>query len=224
LSELLAEPEQNIYKSACLALVKIGNKQSFEVLGSTLLNGSDEIRRSVAESLALDPTEGHDILKEASQMEDLLVRRSAVYGLAQIDQPWAKEILKRLALEDKEWVVRSAATQIIEEDETINPSIPQPISPLHETPWLIAFASERGMGIAPGEPADNLLLAALGEGSPEQQHAALFHLQLNPNPEALPQIHELLEHGIGDTQQVAFETLWYYAAEGLEIHSTVSYN
>jgi hypothetical protein len=224
LSELLAEPEQNIYKSACLALVKIGNKQSFEVLGSTLLNGSDEMRRSVAESLALDPTGGHDILKEASQMENLLVRRSAVYGLAQIDQPWAKEILKRLALEDKEWLVRSAATQIIERDETINQSIPQPISPLHETPWLIAFASERGMGIAPGEPADNLLLAALGEGSPQQQHAALVHLQLNPNPEALPQIYELLEHGIGDTQQVAFETLWYYAAEGLDIHSAASYN
>lgn len=157
-------------------------------------------------------------------MEDLLVRRSAVYGLAQIDQPWAKEILKKLAIEDKEWVVRSAATQIIEEDETFDSSVPQPISPLHETPWLVAFAGERGMGIAPGEPADNLLLTALGEGSPEQQCAALVYLQLNPNPEALPQIYELLENGIGDTQQVAFNTLWYYAAEGLDIHSAVSYN
>jgi HEAT repeat protein len=223
LSELLTEPEQKIFQSACLALVKIGNKQSFEVLGSALINGSDEVRRSVAESLALDPTEGQDILKEASQMEDLLVRRAAVYGLAQIDQPWAKEILKKLALEDKEWIVRSAATQIIEADETISPSVPQPIPPLHETQWLIAFGDERGTGIAPGKPADNLLLAALGEGSPEQQRAALVYLQLNPNPEALPHIYELLEHGIGNTQQVAFETLWYYAAEGLDIQSPVSH-
>ncbi len=224
LDELIAEPEQKIYQSACLALVKIGNKQSFEILGSALLNGSDEMRRSVAESLALDPTQGHEILKEASQMNDLLVRRSAVYGLAQINQPWAKEILKKLALEDNEWVVRSAATQTTEAGESINPSIPHPPLPLHELPWLIDFAGERGIGIAPGRPAQNLLLTALIEGSPEQQNSALKSLQLNPIPEALPQIYELLENGFGDTQEYAFETLWYYAAHGLEILDTSSYH
>jgi HEAT repeat protein len=224
LDELLAEPEQKIYQSACLALVKIGNKQSFEILASALLNGSDEIRKSIAESLALDPVEGYEILKEASQMDDLLVRRSAVYGLAQINQPWAKEILKKLALEDNEWVVRSAATQIVEADESVNPSTPQPLPLLHETPWLINFAGERGIGIAPGQPAENLLLTALIEGSPGQQHAALKTLQLNPNLEALPQIYELLENSFGDTQQYAFDTLWYYAANGLEIQNTTAIN
>jgi HEAT repeat protein len=221
LSDLLNDPEKNVFQSACLALAKIGNKQSFEILGSALLNGSDEIRRAVAEALALDPKDGHEILKEASQMDDLLVRRSAVYGLAQIDQPWAKEILQQLALEDQEWVVRSAATQIIEVNDAPNPRIPGASLPLHEIPWLIAYAGERGMGIAPGMPAENLLLTALSEGSPEQQHASLVYLQLNPNPEALPLIYELLENGYGDTQQAAFNTLWHFASEGIDIRSPV---
>jgi HEAT repeat protein len=224
LNDLLTEPEPIIFQAACLALVKIGNKQSFELLGTALLEGSDELRRAVAEALALDPNEGHEILKEASKMDDLLVRRSAVFGLAQIDQPWAIEIMRKLALEDKEWVVRSAATQIIEEGESPDPRIPAKTKPLHEVPWLISFASERGIGIAPGKPAENLLISALSEGTPEQQQAALLMLEHFPNPDALPLIYDLLEGGFGDSQQAAFNTLWFYAAEGLDIRPKVPHN
>jgi HEAT repeat protein len=223
LNELLIDTDKEVFRSACLALAKIGNKQSFEILGSALLTSSDEVRRAVAEALALDPSEGHEILKEASQMDDLLVRRAAVFGLAQINQPWAKDILNQLALEDKEWVVRSAATQIIEKDETLDPRIPRPRLPLHEIPWLVAFAGEQGMGIAPGKPAENLLLTALGEGIPEQQLAALEYLRLNPIPEALPIINELLRDGYGEIQQAAFNALWHFAGEGVDIRAAVPY-
>jgi HEAT repeat protein len=223
LSELLIEPEPNIFQAACFALVMIGNKQSFELLGTALLEGSDELRRAVAEALALDLKEGHEILKEASQMDDLLVRRSAVYGLAKIDQPWAIEIMRQLALEDKEWVVRSAATQIIEERDLPDPRIPKATKPLHEIPWLISFAGERGIGIAPGKPADNLLLSALSEGTEIQQQAALLSLQQFPNPEAIPKIYELLNEGYGDTQQAAFNTLWFFTSEGIDITPTIQH-
>jgi HEAT repeat protein len=217
LGDLLTEPEPNIFQAACFALVKIGNKQAFEILGSALLEGSDDLRRAVAEALAQDPAEGYEILKEASQMDELLVRRSSVYGLAHIDQPWAVEILRQLSLEDKEWVVRSAATQVIEDKESPDSRIPSASKPLHEIPWLISFASERGIGIAPGVPAENLLLSALREGAEEQQQAALMSLQQYPNQEAVPQIYEFLEEGFGDLQQAAFNTLWYYASEGINI-------
>jgi hypothetical protein len=216
LQELLADPEPSIFHAACLALVRIGNQQAFEILGTSLLNGSEEIRRSVAEALALDPKEGHAILREASQMDDLLVRRSAVYGLTQIREPWSIEILEKLAVDDQQWVVRAAATQAVEEKETIDPGTPRPFQPLHEIPWLIAFAGERGMGIAPGKPAQNLLLSALGEGSSEQQLAALNYLKLNPDNDALPLIHELLEQGSDDLQGAAFNTLWYNASAGID--------
>jgi len=222
LQELLADPEPSIFHAACLALVRIGNQQAFEILGTSLLNGTEEIRRSVAEALALDPKEGHAILKEASQMEDLLVRRSAVYGLTQINEPWSIEILEKLAVDDKQWVVRAAATQAVEEKETIDPGTPRPFQELHEIPWLIAFAGERGMGIAPGKPAQNLLLSALGEGSSEQQIAALNYLKLNPDRNALPLIYELLEQGADDQQEAAFNTLWYNSAAGIDITASAS--
>lgn len=222
LRELIADPEPSIFHAACLALVRIGNQQAFETLGTSLLNGSEEIRRSVAEALVLDPKEGHAVLKEASQMDDLLVRRAAVYGLAQIREPWSKEILEKLAVDDQQWVVRAAATQAIEEKDPIDANIPRPIQPLHEIPWLIAFAGDRGMGIAPGKPAQNLLLTALAEGSSEQQLAALDYLKLNPNNEALPQLYEMLEQGSDDLQEAAFNTLWHNAAAGMDITASAS--
>ncbi|HUV26284.1 MAG TPA: HEAT repeat domain-containing protein, partial [Anaerolineales bacterium] len=223
LSELLADSESNVSQAACFALVKIGNQQSFELLGSALLHGSDEIRRAVAEALALDPGEGEDILKEASQMDDLLVRRSAVYGLAQVNQPWAEGVLNKLALEDKEWVVRSAATQIIEQNQEPDSRIPQAPLPLHEIPWLVAFAGDRGIGIAPGQPAENLLLTALAEGTPEQQQAAMESLQFHPNLDALALIYEIMESGYGGTQQTAYNTLVSFASQGLDIHNPSTY-
>ena len=223
LNELLAESESNVSQAACFALVKIGNQQSFELLGSALLHGSDDIRRAVAEALALNPGEGEEILKEASQMDDLLVRRSAVYGLAQVNQPWAEGVLNKLALEDKEWVVRSAATQIIEQNQEPDSRIPQAPLPPHEIPWLVAFAGDRGIGIAPGQPAENLLLTALAEGTPEQQQAAMESLQFHPNLDALPLIYEIMESGFGGTQQTAYNTLFSFASQGLDIHNPSSY-
>jgi HEAT repeat protein len=223
LSELIAEPENNVSKSACFALVKVGNQQAFELLGSALLHGSEGIRRAVAEALALDPGEGEDMLKEAAEMDDLLVRRSAVFGLAQVDQPWAKGMLEKLALEDDEWVVRSAATQIVELEGEPDKRIPAPPRPLHEVPWLVSFASGRGIGIAPGQPAENLLNTALAEGTPEEQQAALECLQLNPNAEALPMIHENMQYAYGGVQQAAFDTLRSYAAQGMDIKNPSRY-
>jgi HEAT repeat protein len=222
LSELLEDPDPSIYQSACLALVRIGNKQAFELLGTAILHGNEDLQRTVAEALALNPADGHEMLKEASQMEDLMVRRSSVYGLVQIQKPWAREILEGLAVDDQEWVVRAAATQALEEAQVTDLRIPEHLFPLHETTWLISYAGEKGMGIAPGKPAQNLLISVLADGSPEQQIAALGYLKLKPDLDALPLIQKLLDEGSDDLIQAAYDTLWYYAAEGLDIQSPSS--
>lgn len=218
LGEMFKDQNLLTVKAACMALVRIGSKQAFEILGRALLNENETVRRSVAEAFALDQREGQEILREASQMEDLLVRRSAVFGLAQVDSSWAGEILEKLALEDQEWVVRTAAEQSIEQKNRINRLIPQPLPPLHETPWLIAFAGERGMGIAPGKPAENLLLSALDEGKPNQQLAALRYLRQNPIVDALPILHSILKTGNYEIQNAAFDTIWFYSISGIEIN------
>lgn len=125
-----------------------------------------------------------------------------------------------LTVDDQEWVVRAAATQALEEAQITSLNIPVPLLPLHETPWLISYAGERGMGIAPGKPAHNLLIAVLDDGSPDQQLAALEYLKLKPELEALPSIHRLFAEGDDDLMQAAHETLWHYAAGGFEIRLT----
>jgi hypothetical protein len=222
LSELLSEPEGIVSQAACFALAKIGNQQALELLGAALLHGTDSLRRSAAEALALESGEGHEMLKEASQMEDLLVRRASVFGLARVQQDWSQELLGELALGDDEWVVRSAAAQILETEQAQGMTVPGLPPALHETPWLIAFAGDRGIGIAPGAPAENLLLSALAEGTPAQQQAALNTLQFHPILEALPQIFELLEARFGGMQDAAYDTLAAYAAQGLEIKRPVA--
>lgn len=217
LGEILVDRSPLTCYAACLALVLIGNTQAQEILGSALLSEREQVRRSVAEALALDSQFGHEILKEASQIEDLLVRRAAVYGLAKVNHPWADEILEKMALEDDEWVVRSSATQLMEQKEVQDSQIPHPTPPLHEIPWLIAFAGERGMGIAPGKPAENLLLTALSEGSQMQQLAAMQYLRQFPNEDSLAILYNLLNSDSSVLKDGAYNTLWFYASHGTEI-------
>jgi hypothetical protein len=153
LSNLLNDPVMEVRLSAILALSRIGSKSAMEAIAATLLSGNEDMRRAAAESLSMQPEEGYPALEEGSQMEDLLVRRATVYGLARIDEPWARERLNKLQVEDEQWVVRSAATQTLEELSRPNLRIPQPHPPLAQTPWLIAFAGTLGVGIAPGKPA-----------------------------------------------------------------------
>lgn len=103
------------------------------------LNGSEISRRSAAEALANNPTEGHAALKEGSTMEDIQVRRSVPFGLVQVDQPWAIKIVENMQLDDKEWVVRNAAIQAIAEFHRKNSYAPMSLSDPTEIQWLIEY-------------------------------------------------------------------------------------
>jgi HEAT repeat protein len=206
-----------VAKAAALALVSIGTKTALEPLASMLLHGSDVQRRFVAESLAYNQEEGFPMLKEGSEMEDLLVRRAVVYGLAQVRQSWADQILEKLAMEDKQWVVRAAATHVLELKAHFAPNIPVPLPPLNEAVWLIRFASQRGMGVAPGKPSQALLLKVLKEGEPDEKIAALDYLKYSNHPEALPEVMSIYLTTNAGLKQAAYETLWFYAASGHEL-------
>lgn len=216
LTRSLEDPDPGVAKAASLALVSIGTKTALEPLASILLHGSDVQRRFVAESLAYNQEEGLPMLKEGSEMDDLLVRRAVVFGLAQVHQPWADRILEKLAMEDKEWVVRAAATHVLELHASPNPNLPKPLPPLNEAVWLIKFASQRGIGVAPGKPAQTLLLKVLQEGEPVERLAALDYLKYSTPPEALPEVLSIHSSTNGELKQAAYETLWYYAASGRE--------
>jgi hypothetical protein len=217
LASLLQDQSLPVRRAAALALVKLGGGAALDAVASALLNGDEATRRAAAEALAVDPAEGHPLLREGSELLDLLVRRATVYGLRRVRQPWAVELLHKLQVEDPEWVVKNTATQALEDLAQEGRRIPQPPQALSETPWLIAFAGRQGIGIAPGRPAENLLLRALQERNPADQLAALETLRLHGSPAAIQPAEALLASDSEALRTAAFETLWRLSTQGCEI-------
>lgn len=214
----------NVSRAACLALALIGTPPALEALASALLQGSEDTRRAAAEAFANHPEEGHPTLREAVRVDDILVRRAAIYGLQRVRQPWAMDILETMQIEDAQWVVKNAATQAYEELRQGNPRIPQPLQPPESLPWLISFAAEQGSGISAGEPALQMLLKAVSTGNPDEQLAALQYLQQLGYEKIFPTIyHAYLSGNDPDLQQAAYDILWHLAAAGVELPPLMKY-
>jgi HEAT repeat protein len=223
INSLIGDTVSAVRYAALRALVAIGGKHALDIVASTLLHGNEDTRRAAAEALADDPEEGHELLKEGAAMDDLLVRHATIFGLKRIGEPWAKEILEKLELEDDQWVVRNTAQRIVEEMAQPNPHIPQPPRPLSETPWLIAFAGERGIGISPGKPVQSLLLQALRDGNEEQQLAALEEYRQHGDASIIPTLYSVYYGSPGELRETALNTLWHMAASGLELPSPTKF-
>lgn len=216
---LFNDPMPMIMRAACLALVAIGTQPALEAVAEALLHGHEDLRRAAAEAMANDPDQGHPTLQEGSTHGDLLVRRAVAFGLRRVQQSWAIETLEKMQVQDEEWVVKNAATQALEELTQPNPRIPKPILPLTELPWLIAFAGEHGIGVAPGKPAQDVLLMALAHGNEEQRLAALDYINRAPFEAALPVVHQVYQSAKGEVREAALNTLWHFERTGFRINS-----
>jgi len=216
---LLYDDSIFISRVACLALAVIDTNQSMELIARALLEGSEGVRRAAAESLAHHPREGHQILKEGTKMEDILVRRAVVYGLAQVNEPWAIDILEEMQIEESQWVVRNAATQTLEDIKMVNPSIPLPMPNIHEIPWLISFASERVMVISPGQSGWDMLATALREGNEDQRLAAMETYRFKPRKakNIIPNLYQIMNGPEGVLREAAYYTLWQLSTSGIDL-------
>jgi HEAT repeat protein len=217
LAKLLSDKSPSIVRSACLALVAIGDKQALEIVANTLVNGTEVSRRAAAEALANNPLSGHPTLKDGSTHEDLRVRHSIVYGLMRIPQPEARKILARMQLEEKEWIVRNAAIQAMEELTQPAAGVPNPLPDLAETPWLIDYAAKQGMGVAPGRPAHELVIEALKKGNTTERLLALDYLSMHADESAIPVIYSWYFGSSGEIRNAAYQTLWALANSGISL-------
>ncbi len=206
-----------VSRAALLALVAIGNKDGLEAVAYTLLHADDDLRRAAAEALANDPEEGHPTLEEGSALENAAVRRAAVFGLGRLGLPWAVEILRKMSAEDSQWFVQDAASQTLQTAENPHPRIPTPLPPLTQTAWLIAFAAERGMGVAPGKPAYEMLRRVLKEGNQDQKIATLYYLGLSADSSTILPIFQLYSSSQGELREAAFSAIWNMALCGLPL-------
>jgi HEAT repeat protein len=217
LTNVLDAPSLGTQRAGCLALVKIGTSPAMESVARGMLNGEEELRRAAAEALANDPNEGHAMLKEGLTLEDILLRRAVVYGLARIDEDWATEALQNIRVEDEQWVVRNSAGEVLDSKDAVDPRIPRPLTTPSETPWLIEFAGKQGVGISPGSPATEILIAALNSDSEEERLAALPHLKRMPNENVITNLYRAMDRDDPELREAIFLVLCELAAGGIKL-------
>lgn len=220
---LLDDPTPGVSRAAILALATMGEKNGLEAVAGMLLSGDESQRRAAAEGLANHPEEGYPTLEEASQVEDPAVRRAAVFGLARTRQGWAVRLLEKMRAEDKQWLVQDAANQVLQALTVSNPRAPRPLPALPQTPWLVAFAAERGMAVAPGKPAYDLLYRSIKEGNDDQRLAALYYLAQREDEGAILPLYQTYFASRGELRDRAWDTLWSLSATGLPLPPPVQF-
>jgi HEAT repeat protein len=206
--QVMDAPSLSVRRAACMALVAIGTNESLESVAHTLLSGDEDIRRAAGEALANDPHEGYAMLRDGILLSDLLVRRAVVYGLGRIYEAWAIDILNKSQIEDDQWIVRNAATEVLDSKLHINTRAPHKLKAPSESPWLIEFAGKNGAGISPGVPATDILLLALKGDDPDTRLAALPYLKFTPNEGVITQLYGAMYRDDPELREAAYNTLW----------------
>ncbi len=217
LESALDAPSQSVRRAACMALVAIGTNEALETVAHTLLNGDENIRRAAAEALANDPAEGHAMLRDGITINDILLRRAVAYGLGRVNEPWAVETLKKIQIEDDQWVVRNAATEVLDSKTSAGSRAPHKLKAPSESPWLIEFAGKQGVGISPGVPATDILLLALKSDDSDTRLAALPYLKFTPNEGVIKQLYEAMYKDDPELREGAYNILWELGTSGIKL-------
>ncbi|MCJ7823969.1 MAG: HEAT repeat domain-containing protein [Anaerolineales bacterium] len=206
-------------QAACLALASIGTDEALEGLGHILLESDEGVLIAAAEALACNPDEGYDMLRDAMEMENLLTRRAAVFGLARVPEAWAMEIIETVHLDDDQWVVRGAAAEALEQHRNPPWKILPPIEDLSALPWLQTFAEKEGLAVAPGRAALEMVRRALNKGSDDEQIAALEAIIWAGGEELAMELFQALKSPEPHLRDAAYEALWQLRASGIDIRS-----
>ncbi len=217
------DPEILVRQAACLALAAIGTEDALQGLGQALLAGEEPVRIAAAEALAIHPDEGYAMLREAAEIDDLLTRRAAMFGLARIPEDWALQLLEKVQVEDDQWVVRGAAAEAA--DRRRNPPwrIPAPIEDPSQLGWLVAFAAREGLGVAPGPAGLEMVRRALTAGTEDEQLAALEAIGWLGAEDLAMELYQALRSPQPHVRDTAFEALWRLRASGASIPSPASF-
>ena len=223
LQEMYSDSDSNCKNAACLAIAAVDTEKALEILANTLLKGDEQLRQAAAEAFSQKPPSGHEVLKEAITLEDILARRAAVYGLALIRENWSKDILEKAAVQDNQWVVRNIAGQALENLQLPHPNIPKRITPPSETDWILKFAGEQGVGIPPGDKATDILLKALKSGTNEEKLGALIYLSKATDGGIIRSIYEVAYTQQGILCQAALYSLWFISISGAAMPDPVKY-
>ncbi len=194
-------------------LARHRSNAAMEQLIKLVLEQDEDGQRLAAELLAQCGEEGYQILREAAGEEDIKVRRAAAYGLAATNQDWARDLLRKLERDDKQWFVRSAATDALSLMQArVRPATAD--APLDVTPividqqgWLVEWAAQQGLGIGVGRQANEAMQRAMLEGTTPVRLAALQTLRLIGDLSHHDQLRPLLYDPDRAVREAAFTAL-----------------
>ena len=172
LEPMLGDSDGDVQLAAGLALGAIGSEAALSRLVNGLLNGDENLRRAVAESLAALPEGGYDLLRDYASSDNGYVRRAVVLGLRRVRTPWSLALINKALLEDKEWYVRSAAQAAFFSAEQSDGIGPQLHPDADQIGWLVTWAANRGDSVPVGVGGREMLIRALQEADPLHRAAA----------------------------------------------------
>lgn len=169
LSRLLQDPDNDVQLAAGLALGAIGTPEALEEMALALTQGSEQLRKAVAEAFAAVPEEGFPVLFDAINHEEMNVRRAAVFGLRRVPTTWALVAVYRASLEDDQWYVRSAAQEAFLQMSLSDIHGPQAYPPPNKLEWLDEWAKKHGQELNNPQVVDEALITALRQGEPQEK-------------------------------------------------------
>ena len=205
LDTLLEDENPTVREAAVRRLVYLDVDAATRRLGRVLLEGDDKLKPAAAEALAIRGEEGVTFLHEVIESQDVMARRAAVFGLAQIG---ARELLEKVAREDEQWIVRSAASTVLEEIEKQEktPGVTPPPA-IEQLPWLISWAAAQGEGVGLGDAARRMLQRALSEGDAPVRLAAAQVLAQVGRPDDVEPLRTALTDPDPAVASIALDTL-----------------
>ncbi len=208
LRELLADGDGDVRVTAVAALAWLGLPLVEKPLLAALIEGDDLMRRAAAMGLAANGAAGHEILREAGEDDDLRVRRAATYGLALVDESWVEPLLVQLERKDREWVVRAAASEALEQLRTRQkPAIWEPLQ-LRRVAWLMDYAQAEGRTVPEGKAGVPFLAQLLSQArQPAVRVAAAITLGQLLDKESIPALETAGQDQDSAVQNAAFATL-----------------
>ena len=213
---LAGDVDRTVQSETLRALGEIGGQAAVDKLAEALLELEDEPRRVAAESLAKCGKAGWDLLREGATLPDeqgadvVRVRRAAVFGLARIDQDWARELLAKVARDDKQWAVRSSATDALKlASEDSGEGAPVDLAPLEvdNLGWLVEWSASKGQPIGIGKSAEQALQRALIDLDPNVRLAAIDSYAYLGDATIIPLLRTRLSDDAPQVREAAYRAL-----------------
>jgi HEAT repeat protein len=132
------------------------------------------------------------------------------YGLAHVGEAWARDILAKLEREDKQWFVRSGATdalRLMNEESGRGEAIDLTPLDLDNLGWLVQWAASKGQPIGLGKSAAQALQRALEDIDPSVRLAAAHTYAYLGDGESVPALRQRLKDDQPLVRDAAYRAL-----------------